>query len=154
MGIYKSERLCWGSATEKQTLASGMCGTWSLRWHFLTGVGQVSKFTTLMISRQHKAGTRICPWPYTYVIRQQICFEHIKAKATSLCFVAQLLHCMTLTPAFSVLHAHYTILFTHFSCYTLERDKTIFPVTLTRRMLQKFIAPVVVLIIFAALLWS
>ena len=126
-GIYKSERLCWGLATAKQTLASGICGTWTLRSRFLTGIGQVSKLV-LMVSRQHNAWTRICPWVYTYVKRQQICFEHIKensvlSTATScLWFAAHLLHDMTSIPAFSVLHVHYIILFISFSCYTLEWD--------------------------------
>ena len=126
-GIYKSERLCWGLATAKQTLASGICGTWTLRSHFLTGIGQVSKLV-LMVSRQHNAWTRICPWVYTYVKRQQICFEHIKANsvlstATScLWFAAHLLHDMTSIPAFSLLHVHYITSSISFSCYTLEWD--------------------------------
>lgn len=55
-GIYKSERLCWGLATAKQTLASGIHGTWALRSQFLTSIGQVSKLV-LMVSRQRTAWT-------------------------------------------------------------------------------------------------
>lgn len=52
-GIQKSEDLCQGLATAKQTLAPGM-------WHFLTGIGQVSKLV-LTVLRQQNMWTRICP---------------------------------------------------------------------------------------------
>lgn len=138
-GIYKPEHLCWGLATAKQTLASGICGTWTLRSRFFTGTGEVWKLV-LMVSRQHNAWTWVCPWAYPYVKRQQIFFEFLSRGTSCLWFTAHLLHYMTSIPAFSVFHIHYIVSFIGFSCYTLEWDKTIFPIILTRRILQKLTA--------------
>lgn len=88
--------------------------------------------------------TRICPWAYTYVKRQQICFER-KGK-TSLSTAASLIHCSTPTLydiSSSLLSTARMILFISFSCYTLEWDKTIFTIILSRKMLQKLTVSVV-----------
>lgn len=112
-------------------------------WHFLTGIGQVSKLV-LTILRQRNMWIRINPWAYTYVKRQQICFEH-KGK-TSLSTATSLIHCSTPTLydiSSSLLSTAHMILFLSFSCYTLEWDKTIFTIILTQKMLQKLTVPVV-----------
>lgn len=139
--MYKSCQMTWASINQSTYAEDWLLqskhlpqayAALELRSHFLTSIGQVSKLV-LMVAQQRTAWTRIWPWAYTYVKRQQICFEHIKANSVlstatyCLWCTAHLLHYMTSIPAFSVLHVHYIISFISFSSYMLEWDKTIFP---------------------------
>lgn len=112
-------------------------------WHFLTGIGQVSKLV-MTVLRQHNVDKNMSMSIHICQKTANMLWAYRQIQSFY-CYLS-LIHCSTPTLydiSSSLLSTAHTILFISFSCYTLEWDKTIFTIMLTSKMLQKLTVPIV-----------